>query len=171
MYPFFGVDFYVFKMYNCLDHLFVSSYCRFLSFRSRSQFVLRFFLTSWLRCLYLKSVALAMSSYAMSCFKLPTTICQEIDSAFSQFWWGFNDSKRRMAWVSWKKMSLPKNEGDLGFRDIENFNDALLLNKHCGLYKILNAFSLNYLKAVTSPTQLYMRLRSLGRRLMAGDPL
>lgn len=36
----------------------------------------------------LKSVALAMPAYAMSCFKLPVSTCHEIDSALSQYWWG-----------------------------------------------------------------------------------
>lgn len=75
----------------------------------------------------LKSVALAMPTYAKSCFKLHISTCHEIDSMLSQFWWGSNDSKRRMAWVSWKKMSLPKKEGGLGF--MRNLNVYWLIFK------------------------------------------
>ena len=31
-----------------------------------------------------------------------------------------------MHWLSWKRVSIPKKEGGLDFRDIENFNLALL---------------------------------------------
>lgn len=67
-----------------------------------------------------------MPTYTLSCFNLPVSTCQEIDSTLSQFWWGSDESKRRMVWVSWEKMSLPKKEGGRGFRDIDKFNDALL---------------------------------------------
>lgn len=69
---------------------------------------------------------MTLPTYAIRVFKLHISTCQEIDSVLSQFWWGSDDTKRRMSWVSWKKLSLPKKEGGLGFHDIENINDALL---------------------------------------------
>lgn len=58
----------------------------------------------------LKSVLAAMPSYDMSYFKLLQSLCTQIQSALTRFWWN----------------SSPKNLGGLGFKDINNFNDALL---------------------------------------------
>lgn len=74
----------------------------------------------------LRSVLSAMPCYAMSCFKLPVSLCRQIQSILTRFWWGANPEKNKMCWVAWTTMALPKYAGGLGFRDIETFNDALL---------------------------------------------
>lgn len=67
-----------------------------------------------------------MPSYTMSCFKLPSSLCKQIQSVLTRFWWDAKLDVRKMSWVSWNKLTLPKGAGGLGFRDIELFNDALL---------------------------------------------
>jgi hypothetical protein len=74
----------------------------------------------------LKAVVQAIPTYTMSVFQLPKTLCKEINSMMAQFWWGHKDRKSGMAWLSWKKMGLPKASGGLGYRDLECFNMALL---------------------------------------------
>lgn len=74
----------------------------------------------------LKAVLAAMPTYAMSCFKLPKSLCKQIQSVLTRFWWDVKPEIRKMCWVSWDRLTLPKSAGGLGFREIEEFNDALL---------------------------------------------
>ena len=74
----------------------------------------------------IKSVAQAIPTYSMSCFKLPRGLCHHINSLLWNFWWGSSEGKRKTCWVTWDEMIKPKYMGGMGFRDIELFNLALL---------------------------------------------
>ena len=74
----------------------------------------------------LKSVLTPIPSFAMTCFQLPVSLCKRIQSALTGFWWGKSDGRNMMAWISWTKMTMPKDQGGLDFRDIQSINDAFL---------------------------------------------
>ncbi|XP_045789329.1 uncharacterized protein LOC123884299 [Trifolium pratense] len=78
----------------------------------------------------IKAVAQAIPNYIMSCYKLPESCCQEIESMLAKFWWGSKEGKRKIHWMSWERLSKSKKGGGMGFRGISNFNSALL-GKHC----------------------------------------
>lgn len=45
-----------------------------------------------------KAVIQAMPTYAMSCFRIPTTILNDVDRLCASFWWGDNDIGKKMHW-------------------------------------------------------------------------
>lgn len=74
----------------------------------------------------IKVVDQSIPTYAMSCFKLPASFCNEVTSIIRNFWWGTTNSERGIPWKAWKKICRSKYEGSLSFRDLENFNLAHL---------------------------------------------
>lgn len=74
----------------------------------------------------LKSIALALPVYAMSCFQLPQDLCKKLTSVMTEFWWSSGNDRNKIPWVAWKKLCKKKEDGGLGFHDIVKFNQALL---------------------------------------------
>ncbi|KAG7583713.1 Reverse transcriptase domain [Arabidopsis suecica] len=74
----------------------------------------------------LKAVAMALPTYTMNCFKLPQTVCQQLESVMADFWWKNKKEGKGMHWKAWHQLCNTKATGGLGFKDIEAFNVALL---------------------------------------------
>lgn len=74
----------------------------------------------------IRSVIQASQVYAMSTFKIPTGICNEMDSMVHRFWWNGRKSGRFMAMKSWNTICKPKENGRLGFKRFFKINEALL---------------------------------------------
>ena len=77
----------------------------------------------------IKAVAQVVPLYMMSCFKLSNTLCDELTGMIRQFWWGQVKDEKKLAWMSWEKMCLPKEKGGMCFRDLKLFNLALLVKQ------------------------------------------
>lgn len=74
----------------------------------------------------IKVVVQAVPTFSMSCFRLPDRLCHDLEGLMRRFWWGHGKDKRKICWVSWKKLCKPKVGGGMGFREIQKFNTALL---------------------------------------------
>ena len=74
----------------------------------------------------IKSVVTALPNHVMSIYRLPKVIAKKLTSAVAQFWWSSGRSTKGMHWKSWDKLCVPKDTGGLGFKDLTNFNTAML---------------------------------------------
>ncbi|XP_060961067.1 uncharacterized protein LOC133031554 [Cannabis sativa] len=74
----------------------------------------------------IKVVLEAIPTYAMSCFRLPTKLCKEIESLIAKFWWGSSGDNSKLYWKNWGIICQSKFVGGLGFRSLIHFNQAML---------------------------------------------
>ncbi|CAN6697763.1 unnamed protein product [Malus baccata var. baccata] len=73
-----------------------------------------------------KTVAMALPNFAMSCFKLPIGVCRDIERAIRNYWWRGNEQRKGIHWISWDRLMKQKKAGGLGFKDIQCVNLAFL---------------------------------------------
>ena len=78
------------------------------------------------REILIKAVAQATPTYTMNCFKIPNSLCSELNSLICNFWWGQRDKEKKLAWIAWEKMCKPKADGGMGLKDLRAFNLVLL---------------------------------------------
>ena len=125
----------------------------------------------------IKSVAQALPSYVMSCFLLPYDTIKKLTSAIARFWWSTKQNNRGLHWIAWKKICIPMEKGGLGFRDLKNFNLALLAKQLWRLIQYPSSLLARVLKGryfrntnpitvekASSPSYVW-------RSMMAGRPL
>ncbi|KAM1354057.1 hypothetical protein FF1_033638 [Malus domestica] len=73
-----------------------------------------------------KSVAMALPNFAMSCFRLPIDVCRDVERAIRNYWWRGNEQRKGIHWISWDRLMKQKKAGGMGFKDIQCVNLALL---------------------------------------------
>ncbi|CAL2275834.1 unnamed protein product [Prunus armeniaca] len=95
----------------------------------------------------IKAIATAVPAYPMMCFKFPKVVCNEISSDIAKFWWGKSKGGNGIHWKSWKALCLAKGDGGLGFRDLAEFNLALLAKQSWRIISTPNALWVRILKA------------------------
>ena len=74
----------------------------------------------------MKVVVQAIPTFAMGCFKVPLGLCRDIEILIKKFWWGQRNERRKIHWKNWETLCQPKQEGGMGFKELNKFNDAML---------------------------------------------
>ncbi|WOG87677.1 hypothetical protein DCAR_0206908 [Daucus carota subsp. sativus] len=92
----------------------------------------------------IKTVTQANPTYAMSVFLLPNEMCKDMEKLMCKYWWKSGKKEKSIHWMSWERMSVSKMYGGLGFRNLHEFNVALLGKQGWRL--------------VTNPTSLVARM-------------
>ena len=91
-------------------------------------------------------MAQAIPTYSMSIFKIPKSVCEDINSVLAKYWWGQTKSEKKIHWINWKRLCTPKNRGGMEFRDIHAFNLLLaklawrlVIRSHSFFYRVYKA--------------------------------
>ena len=74
----------------------------------------------------IKACAQAIPVYTMTCFDITKSLCEEINSVISRFWWAQQEKDNKIHWLGWEKLTRTKREGGLGYKDLHAFNLAML---------------------------------------------
>lgn len=95
----------------------------------------------------IKSVLQAIPSYSMSCFRLPYSLCHDLEQLCAKFWWQGKEGKRGLHWLNWDSMCLPKCRGGLGFRRFSAFNKSMLAKQVWRIIQMPNSLVARILKS------------------------
>ena len=63
----------------------------------------------------LKAIIQAILTFAISCFKLTITLCNDIEVLIRKFWWGQRGDQKKIHWTKWNSLCQPKHLGGMGF--------------------------------------------------------
>jgi len=88
----------------------------------------------------------------MSIARFSDGLCTEMELILNRYWWGTTDVKRKVHWLSWKRLSVPKKDGGLGFRSFKEFNSALLAKQGWRLLTRPDSLAARVLKAKYFPS-------------------
>jgi hypothetical protein len=118
----------------------------------------------------IKSVAQAIPTYSMSCFLLSPDTCKKITSATSNYWWSGVADRRGIHWRKWIDLTLPKSHGGIGFRDVKNFNMAMLGKQGWRLMTKPDSLCARVLKGKYFPQGEFMNAGKRKMPLTPGGP-
>ncbi|CAJ2651715.1 unnamed protein product [Trifolium pratense] len=78
------------------------------------------------RLTLINSVLASIPLYFFSFFKAPICVLKSIERIQRNFLWGGSLEEKKLCWVKWDQVCLPKEEGGLRVKNLELFNLALL---------------------------------------------
>ena len=65
----------------------------------------------------IKAVLQAIPTFTMGCFKIPKSLCKDIEAMIRKFWWEYKGDSRKIHWVAWNNLSTkePRRFGLQGY--------------------------------------------------------
>ncbi|KAL4575833.1 hypothetical protein LXL04_011920 [Taraxacum kok-saghyz] len=88
----------------------------------------------------------SLQVYWCSVMLLPKTIIKDIEKVFKGFLWTGGDLKKGKAKVAWKMVCRPTEEGGLGIRDLQTWNEALLTRQIWRLFTVKDSLWVDWVK-------------------------
>ena len=88
----------------------------------------------------------SIPSYVMQSTLLPTKILDNLDKTSQNFLWASSESKRKMHWVGWDKVTKSKVEGGLGLQSVKGRNLAYLSKLNWRFHEEKNALCSHVLR-------------------------
>ncbi|KAL3518416.1 hypothetical protein ACH5RR_021005, partial [Cinchona calisaya] len=86
-----------------------------------------------------QQVCSSIAAYYMQCVPL-VFVCDDIALANRRFLWGASENKKKMSFVGWDKVALPKQQGGLGIRKSRQANVAALAKLNWRLTEDKNSY-------------------------------
>ena len=74
----------------------------------------------------INSVLHSLPLYTFSCFRVPESICNQMDAITRNFWWGHYQGVRKMHFINWNRICQPRSTGGVGFKKFSLMNQAML---------------------------------------------
>ena len=79
----------------------------------------------------------------------------------ARFWWGQVGNERKIHWLSWDKLTRPKLERGMGFKDLHHFNLAMLAKQGWRLMQDQESLLFQCLKARNFPRCHFLEATNL----------
>lgn len=100
-----------------------------------------------------------ITSYVMSVFLLPRTLCEELELLMNRFWWVSDMDNKGIRWICWDKLCYPKKFGGMGFWRIREFNIAMLGKQAWRLLTEPQSFIAKLMQARYYPSRSFKKTR------------
>lgn len=117
----------------------------------------------------LKAVAQVIPNYAMQVYLLPLDLCRKLETMMNSFWWGNRGNGGGVIhWMKWELLCKPKTYGGIGFKNVHEFNVAMLGKQ---IWKFLTnpeSWLAEYLKLITFLALLLLKLVWVTIRVLCG---
>ncbi|CAN1844985.1 Transposon TX1 uncharacterized 149 kDa protein [Linum perenne] len=108
----------------------------------------------------IKAVVQSMPVYHMNVFLLTKTVAEEIERMINSFWWGTKGiGGGGIAWMRWERLSVAKDGGGMGFRNLMEFNKAMLGKQGWKLFTNPNTLVSRVYKAKYYPKEDFLRAK------------